>query len=139
MLLSIALSLSPLLAQADWTHQAPLPTGLDLRGVHAVSPTEVWAIGDDGVLVHSIDGGSSWSVHDLDSESMWALFFLDASHGWAVGNGFFHTTDGGATWVKDNSWGTIHDVRFRDPLRGWARFSLEQLSESGISRPRTTT
>ena len=40
--------------------------------------------------------------------------------GWAAGNGFFHTTDGGATWDQDSSWGTIYDVYFLDAKYGWA-------------------
>lgn len=117
--LALLLLAAPAAAQA-WEHQAPRPTNLDLRGVHAVSADEAWAIGDDGVLVHTVDGGATWETTSLPSTSTWTVFFLDAARGWAAGNGFFHTTDGGATWVKDNDWGTITDIRFLDAQRGWA-------------------
>src|SRR6185436_20952497 len=55
----------------------------------------------------------------LNTDSLHALFFLGA-RGWAAGNGFFHTTDGGGTWTKDNNWGSIYDLFFIDAQRGWA-------------------
>ncbi len=123
-LLALACTLLPLASalaqQPAWTLQAPTPTGLDLRGVQMLSPDEAWAIGDDGVLVHTTDAGLTWEVKHLASESTWTLFFLDAQLGWAAGNGFFHTVDGGAHWVKDSSWGSIYDIFFLDALHGWA-------------------
>jgi len=110
----------PALAQATWTQQAPIPTGADLHAVWQVSATGIWAAGGDGVLVHTKDGGQSWELKQLDTDSLSALFFLDAQRGWAAGNGFFHTTDGGESWTKDNDWGSIYDLFFLDGQRGWA-------------------
>jgi photosystem II stability/assembly factor-like uncharacterized protein len=65
------------------------------------------------------ENGHDWVTNQLNTDSLHALFFLGA-HGWAAGNGFFHTTDGGGTWTKDNNWGSIYDLFFIDAQRGWA-------------------
>ena len=119
--LAAALALSaPAPAHAAWIRQAPIPTAADLLAVTPVSATEMWAAGWDGRLVHTADGGKSWELKQLDTNSLSAVFFADATHGWAAGNGFFHTTDAGQTWVKDNNWGSIYDLFFIDAQRGWA-------------------
>jgi photosystem II stability/assembly factor-like uncharacterized protein len=118
--LAIAATAAPALAQATWTRQAPIPTAGDLHAVAQVSATAIWAAGGEGVLVHTTDSGQSWELKQLDTNSLWALFFLDAERGWAAGNGFFHTTDGGETWTRDNAWGSIYDLHFVDAQRGWA-------------------
>lgn len=118
--LAIAATAAPALAQATWTRQAPIPTAADLHAVAQVSATGIWAAGGEGVLVHTTDSGQSWELKQLDTDSLWSLFFLDAERGWAAGNGFFHTTDGGETWTRDNAWGSIYDLHFVDAQRGWA-------------------
>jgi photosystem II stability/assembly factor-like uncharacterized protein len=118
--LLIAATAAPALAQGVWTRQAPIPTGSDLYAVSQVSENEVWAAGGAGLLVHTTDLGRSWGVKQVATDSLSALFFLDPQRGWAAGNGFFHTTDGGQTWTKDNAWGSIYDIYFVDAQRGWA-------------------
>jgi photosystem II stability/assembly factor-like uncharacterized protein len=117
---ALAIAAAPTLAQAGWKRQAPIPTAADLHAVSLVSAAGIWAAGGDGELFHSPDNGQSWEVKKLDTNSLWAVFFLDDSHGWTAGNGFFHTTDGGQSWTKDNNWGSIYDLFFIDALRGWA-------------------
>jgi photosystem II stability/assembly factor-like uncharacterized protein len=108
-------------AQAElWTKQAPLPTAENLHAVQMLSATELWATGGDGLLVHTLDAGQTWQSQSLPTNSLWALFFLDAQHGWAAGNGFFHTQDGGQSWIQDSSWGSIYDLHFVDLQHGWA-------------------
>lgn len=48
-------------AGESW-RQAGSPVSIDLTGVHFVSDSEGWAVGHDGVLMHSKDGGESWAV-----------------------------------------------------------------------------
>ena len=79
---------------------------------------EVWAsvgalFNQTGDLVHSTDGGNTWEVFPVNpTETLNAVFFLDVQYGWAARTGFFHTTDGGATWVKDNNWCAIYGLFF---------------------------
>ncbi len=45
--------------------QAKVPVQSDLLAVHFPTATEGWAVGHDGVILHSTDGGASW-VKQLD-------------------------------------------------------------------------
>jgi photosystem II stability/assembly factor-like uncharacterized protein len=106
--------------------QAPIPSPKNMLSVSAVSANEVWAtggalFGQTGDLVHSADGGLSWETIPVNpTTTLNAVFFLDAQYGWCAGNGMFHTTDGGATWIQDNTWGSMYGLFFVDPLHGWA-------------------
>ena len=56
---------------ATW-RQAPVPVGSDLVAVYFVSPKSGWATGQDGIVLHSADGGQSWTKQ-LDGKSAAAL------------------------------------------------------------------
>ena len=43
-----------------WT-QASVPVSCDLLAVHFPTPQKGWAVGHDGVVLHSGDGGASWT------------------------------------------------------------------------------
>ncbi|NWL22411.1 WD40/YVTN/BNR-like repeat-containing protein [Pseudomonas umsongensis] len=47
-------------AGLQW-HQAKVPVSSDLVAVHFPSPSLGWAVGHDGVVLHSSDAGESWS------------------------------------------------------------------------------
>ena len=44
----------------NWT-QAGVPASSDLVAVHFPTPQQGWAVGHDGIVLHSTDGGASWS------------------------------------------------------------------------------
>jgi photosystem II stability/assembly factor-like uncharacterized protein len=106
--------------------QAPTPSPKNMLSIHAVSADEAWVtagslFAQTGDLVHTTDGGKSFSVLPVNSTTtLNAVHFLDAQHGWCAGNGMFHTTDGGQTWIQDNDWGSIYTLFFVDELHGWA-------------------
>jgi photosystem II stability/assembly factor-like uncharacterized protein len=116
-----AFTLGSVAVAQTWTRQTPVPFGLEIEHCHAVSAAEMWAVGDEGVVLHTTDAGATWDMTDLATDSLSAVFFLDDGlHGWVAGNAFFHTTDGGQTWIKDNSWGSVYDIQFVDALCGYA-------------------
>ncbi|WP_156885709.1 WD40/YVTN/BNR-like repeat-containing protein [Massilia niastensis] len=41
--------------------QSPAPVSTDLVAVRFATPTHGWAVGHDGVVLHSADGGASWT------------------------------------------------------------------------------
>lgn len=45
----------------NW-RQSPVPVSLTLTAVHFPSEKKGWAVGHDGVVLHSPDGGESWAV-----------------------------------------------------------------------------
>ena len=56
---------------ATW-RQVPAPVSLDLVAVYFVSPRTGWATGQDGIVLHTADGGVTW-IKQLDGRSAAAL------------------------------------------------------------------
>ncbi len=110
-------------AQAPvWQHQAPTPTPASVNDVQMLSDLEAWAVSEYAELLHTADGGLTWSSTTLVAgvPSLQCVHFLDALTGWVAGNGIWYTTDGGDTWEMAVPWGTIYDICFTDALHGWA-------------------
>ena len=55
----------------DW-RQASVPVSADLNALAFPTPQEGWAVGNDGVVLHSRDGGVNWAVQ-LDGRKIGAL------------------------------------------------------------------
>ncbi len=67
-----------------------------------------WAVGYDGTILATADGGKSWELAQFDAawgKPYFDILFLDASNGLVVGgNGMLkRTTDGGKTWEATES------------------------------------
>jgi photosystem II stability/assembly factor-like uncharacterized protein len=70
--------------------------------------------GGHGVLLHTADGGATWSTAPLDAPASdlqtllnldpgaVAMAFADARHGWIISRDgtMLRTTDGGASWSR---------------------------------------
>ena len=103
----------------EW-RQVAVPTRATFTAVSAID-ANIWAVGHDGVIAHSSDGGEHWSLQRQDpwkpaSDAADALqdsrqgvplldvLFADAKHGYAVGaySLALHTEDGGDTWTPMN-------------------------------------
>lgn len=85
-----------------WT-QVGVPTRAMLTAVSFADPMHGWAVGHDGVILATADGGKSWHRQDpgTDLETVWLdVLFLDARHGFVVGayGRALVTTDGGKSW-----------------------------------------
>lgn len=101
-----------------WKQAASVPTRSTLTAVAAIG-TEVWAVGHDGVIIHSADGGEHWQLQRRDplqkavkandeaganprqGAPLLSVLFLDAHIGYAVGaySLMLATSDGGVTWT----------------------------------------
>lgn len=103
-----------------------------VRAVQFIDKDEGWAVGDDGVVWHSIDGGANWErqktgtraslrgVHFQNPYTGWAVGRLDAPGGVSAGV-MLKTADGGLTWeeVGVNVLPGLHAVRFLDEKNGF--------------------
>jgi photosystem II stability/assembly factor-like uncharacterized protein len=84
-----------------------------------------WAVGWNGAIVHTEDGGRNWQVQNSGTqEALFSVFFTLPSSGWVVGEGgtILHTDDGGNNWNPQNS-GTnayLFSVTFATRESGWA-------------------
>lgn len=103
--------------------------------------------GLEGVMIHTTDGGTTWTPQNTGTTIRFAgIDFVDVNNGWAVGiyGGIFHTSDGGNTWLPQNS-GTgelLHAVDFIDLNNGWVTGrggTILRTTDSGITwHPQTS-
>lgn len=86
-------------------HQArTVPTQALLTSLSFINDKQGWAVGHDGVVLHTEDGGNTWTLQreDLQADNpLLSVRFKDAQHGLAVGlfGTAVQTSDGGKTWT----------------------------------------
>jgi len=90
----------------DWK-QVPVPASAMLTRVRFLDDKRGWAVGYDATILHTADGGNSWTLQHRDPEArvLYDVLFLDASNGIAAGayGTFYRTADGGKTWAAESS------------------------------------
>jgi photosystem II stability/assembly factor-like uncharacterized protein len=115
-------------------------TGTDktLFGVTLTSPTEAWAVGIDGIILHTIDAGTSWQVQHgvVERSDIGELSFTETvenpglyeiairgSFGIVVGDtgALFMSVDGGQSWKRQELPGRNKLVWMRDVTLGAGR------------------
>ena len=97
-----------------------------------------WAVGKFGVILHTVDGGSTWNkqVSGFSQPSLNSVVFATPQLGWVVGytwggahywegkSVILHTEDSGNTWKEQKSGSGTGDfltsVDFATPQSGWA-------------------
>jgi photosystem II stability/assembly factor-like uncharacterized protein len=92
-------------------NQAAVPTRATLTSI-ATADGMLWAAGHDGVIVHSTDGGQTWTrrraapwsydiVDPSEGVPVMDLLFTDPMNGFAIGaySLMLVTSDGGVTWT----------------------------------------
>jgi photosystem II stability/assembly factor-like uncharacterized protein len=82
-----------------------------LRGIHAVSDSVAWASGTDGTILHTIDGGTTWTRcavppdgEKLDFRGVWAWNEKEAevlSSGAGDLSRVYRTNDACAHWIEE--------------------------------------
>ncbi len=84
-------------------------TRADLLAV-AGAGGERWATSAAGEILHSTDGGGTWTKQAVASGPLRGLFAASATDVWAVGDGAaWHATDG-ATWTSEPVAGSLYGV-----------------------------
>jgi photosystem II stability/assembly factor-like uncharacterized protein len=71
-----------------------------------LSPEKGWACGRRGVILHTENGGGTWTRQQTETDyTLASIFFVNTKEGWSVGDEgtILHTEDGGATWVRQKS------------------------------------
>lgn len=96
----------------NWS-QAQVPTRATLTAVAAID-AQVWAVGHDGIIVHSADAGEHWQIQRKDpwqsadaggdpakGAPLLDVLFVDAKRGFAIGaySLALQTSDGGENWL----------------------------------------
>ena len=113
----------------------------NLQDIYFTSPLNGCAVGANGVIVTTADGGTSWTLRTSfttnDFRSNW---FTSTDSGWAVGLGgtIRVTVDGGANWLPQTS-GTsanLSCVYFRTTQEGFvagANGLIRKTTNAGIN------
>lgn len=100
-------------------------TSRALLDVHFTDENQGWAVGARGTILHTTNGGSSWTPQTSGTLSgLEAVHFTGPARGWAVGDSgtILSTEDGGETWNPQSSGTTIYDLKdvyFVDDAHGW--------------------
>jgi photosystem II stability/assembly factor-like uncharacterized protein/TolA-binding protein len=103
-----------------------------LRAVQFVDLDEGWAVGDEGVIWHTFDGGRTWERQSTGLRaSLRSVHFLNPLFGWVAGREelpqggstgvLLYTADGGVNWkrVLGNALPGLNLVRFVDEKTGF--------------------
>jgi len=95
-----------------------------------------WAIGTEGAITHTTNGGTVWQrqVSSVNSY-LWGISFPDSLHGKITtsGGGVLGTRDRGNTWIGESTGATspLYDIVLVDTLYGVASFTLRNLGQLG--------
>ena len=128
----------PVESRATWAAPAASPDSLLSRWIrlgtgtktalHSVAfPTAElgWAVGAEGIILHTSDCGDSWRRQTSGvTRDLRSVAFATAQLGWAVGEGgvILHTADGGQIWMRQEcpSFSSLYSVAFPTFERGCA-------------------
>jgi photosystem II stability/assembly factor-like uncharacterized protein len=104
-------------------------TGFSLESVQFEDTLRGCAVGSGGVVLVTVDGGTSWRETRRGRSSgdgLGDLQMVDGRHGWAVGSAsLVRTDDGGETWrplvygTSENGYFSGNAIHFTNLQRGW--------------------
>jgi len=104
----------------EWVEQVVVASAESAPGA-----THGWAVGENGTILATTDGGHTWIAQRSGTDSLLnSVYFTDARHGYAAGDQVvMATSDGGATWrVPLSGFDTyVTHPSFIDGTRGWAK------------------
>ena len=133
-------------AQGSWINiNSPVTT--DLRICCFTDENNAWAAGDEGVIIHSSDGGNTFELQNSTINFyINDIYFLNSRLGWAVANEFLFsgttilkTTNSGINWIGErfpDSSKFFKTIYFLDSLTGYMggfAGAIYKTSNGGIS------
>lgn len=119
--------LPAVITDVSWNRQS-VPSTEDLFTVWAVDTLRAWAGGSAGTLLHTANGGATWTARNVAAQfTLRDLFFLNATTGWAVGNDskqnsvILKSVDGGLSWsrILSSSSARLYSLHMVNGTTGW--------------------
>lgn len=88
----------------QWRQAESVPVRATLTRVAGVDD-RLWAVGHDSTIIHSDDGGETWTLQHFEpdwEQPLLDVHFFDRQRGLAVGaySLYLHTDDGGESWQR---------------------------------------
>lgn len=121
-----------------WATQVKMPgrelrISDDLTDVFFVNSSTGWAVGANGAIFYTKNGGRNWQRQKSGTQAnLWRVQFIDEETGFAIGNKvvegsgtsiILHTADGGkhwkTQWTKKTDWMWLHHLQFIDKKNGY--------------------
>lgn len=109
-----------------------IPNNIEaVNGIHFIDENTGWLAGstspglNGGVVVHTQDGGETWTEQTIEADVLYDIYFVDSQKGYAVGESWtggsyiYSTTDGGQNWSAQHHWGVVIDLDFLDENLGF--------------------
>lgn len=94
-----------------------------LNAVFFLNDAMGWAAGENGLIIHTSNGGTDWTPLAIDTElEIFDIHFSGEQWGWAVtdSGGVYHTRDGqNFDPVGLSTSSILYGVHFVDTLNGW--------------------
>ena len=117
-----------LFAQEGWIEQTS-GTTYNLHSVHFADENIGWAVGDNGTILRTTNGGEEWYTQTSNTTApLHKIHCADSNTGWVIGKNFgenvvLKTTNGGIDWIQEYS-GHIdtlyyHSIFFVNYNIGW--------------------
>lgn len=120
---TLTTALLHLSSHAQWTQQTS-NTNFNLNDVFFTSNDSGVAVGDNGKLVKTVNGGTTWvESTPFSTCNSYAVHFVSADSGWVAGAcGVYFTSNGGLNWTLQTTANgqTVNDLFFYNRMIGWA-------------------
>jgi photosystem II stability/assembly factor-like uncharacterized protein len=97
---------------------------LDFREVFFVTDDIGWVAGENGTIIHTADGGTTWNAQlggdpEAAEKPVRLLRFIDQTHGWAVRDGRVLRTEDGESWEDLGAAPEyMHELAMTSPTEG---------------------
>jgi photosystem II stability/assembly factor-like uncharacterized protein len=113
-----------------WKRQQS-PVNSTLRSLSFSDSLTGWAAGEDGIIIHTTDGGNNWEIQNSTVQTFITdIFFINNKIGWATtikdifpfNTVILKTNDGGVSWAAENFQDTtalMRTIFFSDSLNGF--------------------
>lgn len=130
-----------------WRSINPDPTAEHLSDVDFADNMNGWAVGFNGTILHSGDGGKTWThQQSVTQQEIRKIRAVSPRHAWALSrnrptgtnNVLLHTSNGGKSWdaVDTKIDFDVHDVFFNDERNGFlagSRGTIARTTDGGLS------
>ena len=104
------------------SNQARSRLGRTLFDIFFQTPQRGWAVGQDGIVFFTTNGGKNWLERKVGDETLRQIVFADSTDGWLLTDTrLLRTNDGGSAWkpFEPPNHRVLSRIYFVNPQIGW--------------------